>query len=41
LTAVKKLADQLPDGVFNARGKVSVHIDGDAVALAADLHALT
>ena len=26
MTAVKKLADQLPDGVFDARGKVSVHI---------------
>ena len=41
MTAVKKLADQLPDGAFDARGKISVHIDGDAVAFAADLHALT
>ena len=41
LTAVKKLVDQLSDGLFNARGKISVHIDGDAVAFTADLHALT
>jgi hypothetical protein len=41
LTAVKKLSDQLSDRLFDAWGKISVHIDSDAIASAADLHALT
>jgi hypothetical protein len=40
LTAVKKPGDQLPDCFLNARGKISIYVDGYAVTPSTNLHAL-